>query len=390
MRAPFVPTLEALEDRALPSASVSIPAAQAQPAVQLTAATTPDARTIAVSYTISGAPASSGLTFNIFRSANPNSLAGAVLLGTATVPASDTADLAVGTHTRVDLPLVGPQGSPVTALTPNPGLPFVVVRANGTSGTAWFETFVLGVVTHGFEIDPKGTLPQWETMMANTLRKQDGYQAVIAFNWTRSSWLPKAGEAVKAGNRLQRRIVAQADQLAAQHPGDVVDIQLIGHSRGGVVISRAAQDLNGTPDPALRGGFLHMTLLDPHPASDAFGIFLSYNPFNPLDLSYAVATYTFQLFAKDPQVVIPPNVQQAELFYQNTPVPGPFQSLLEELTNYWGEPPSDLINQSGRPIHTMNLTGASAPKGGLVGHSEVHQWYEVNVAQKGQTFTFFS
>jgi hypothetical protein len=389
--------LEPLEDRSLPSAVAAAPAPL--PDVQMIGATTTDARTIDVNYTISGAPITGQpLNFNVYRSANPTSLSGAVLLGTASLPASDTTDLAVGQHNGLLLSLQDANGNPVSALTPNPSLPFVLVVANpaGTivesnpnNNTAWFETFTLGVVSHGLEIDPLGKLPKWEITLANTLQHQDGYQAVIPFNWTKASFLPFPGLAVKAGDRLSKQITTQADQLAAQHPGDVVDVQLIGHSRGGVVVSRAAQDLNGTTDPALRGGFLQMTLLDPHPANNRFGFF-SVAPSNSQALDDAIATILFQLVARDPQVVIPSNVQQAELFYQQTPDPNTFSYSSEELLNLWGEPPSNLINQSGRPIHSVNLTGAPAPRGGVVGHSEVHDWYQAHVAATDQTFTFFS
>jgi hypothetical protein len=397
------PTLERLEDRtALAAAAAdSLSAAQVLPDIQMNTATTTDARTITVSYTIAGAPITNQpLNFSVYRSANPNSLAGAQLLGSASLPASDAADLAAGQHQGVVLALRDPQGNPIAALTPNPALPFVVVvanpagtiaesdQANDTNNTAWFETFVLGVVSHGLEFDPFGNLPKWETQMAATLQ-QDGYQAVIAFNWTRTSFIPLPGFAVQAGNRLAREITTLADQLAAQHPGDVVDIQFIGHSRGAVVVSQAAQDLNGTSDPALRGAYMLMTLLDPHPASNASGLLLSFEPFVPLSLDIAVGTYVFQLLANDPQVLIPSDVQQAEVFFQHTRVPNKFQTASERLVNLWGETPTTLFNQSGQSIDSLDLTGAMAPGGGLVGHSEVHDWYEANVAAKDQTFTFF-
>jgi hypothetical protein len=79
-------------------------------------------------------------------------------------------------------------------------------------------------------------------------------------------------------------------QLKANMPGmlpgfddskDVVDVQFIGHSRGGVVISEALQDLNnsnandpgdnfapGTLPHWLSAGYPMMTMLDPHPANN--------------------------------------------------------------------------------------------------------------------------
>ena len=63
-------------------------------------------------------------------------------------------------------------------------------------------------------------------------------------------------------------MAAQIDQAIASlpiQPGDVVDLHLIGHSRGGDVVSLAAGLLDRSAPP-LGGGFLELTLLDPHPA----------------------------------------------------------------------------------------------------------------------------
>jgi hypothetical protein len=50
--------------------------------------------------------------------------------------------------------------------------------------------------------------------------------------------------------------------------GAVVDLQLIGHSRGSVVITRAMQDLQNdlSKIPQAAGGYWLLTYLDPHPA----------------------------------------------------------------------------------------------------------------------------
>src|SRR5262249_11006844 len=141
--------------------------------------------------------------------------------------------------------------------------------------------------------------------------------SVIAFNWVRASIRPRRGQATHAGDRMAQQVKDQADQLAAQHPGDVVDVNFIGHSRGGVVISRALQDLVGTTDPALQGGYLQMTLLDPHPASLRFSQFSSLL-LSKLSLTAGLATAIFEELAQDPQVVVPPNVMQVQLFYEDT------------------------------------------------------------------------
>jgi hypothetical protein len=377
-------TLEPLEDRLLLSASV-----------QMSFATTTDSRTVSVNYTISGGDfIGQGLTFNIYRSPNYNSLTGAQLIATATIAPSDRADLSAGPHQGVKLALPGTSGQ---ALTPNPARPFIVVAANPSAGIsastiASFETHVLGVISHGLEINPfvwlTNAAPAWETQMAASLQQRDGYEAVIPFAWSLWSILPLPGFIELAGNQLYQQVAAEADQLAAQHPGDVVDINFIGHSRGAVVISEVLQDLAVRSDPATQGGFMQMTLLDPHPANPQLTGF-SFSPASLLATLLADVSVLIEALTRDPQVVVPANVVAAQEFDQQTPVGVPFPSLGERLLNLWGEPPAALPNQSGQPIQSVNLTNVNAPGIGFIGHSEVHDWYQANVVNANKTFTYF-
>jgi len=379
--------LEQLEDRVLPSAA---------PDIQMTFATTTDSRTISVNYTITGANlAGQDVSFNIYRSAAYDSLSGAQLLGTATIPASDSADLSLGSHTGVKLSLTAPNGQPVTALTPNTALPYIVVVANSDGSTASFETHVLGVLAHGLEFDPTlwwlNEVPAWELQMAAALQQNDGYEAVLPFNWIRLSILPFPLAIQLAGSELYQQVVAESDQLASQHPGDVVDINFIGHSRGTVVISEALQDLDGTNDPALRGGYMQMTLLDPHPANLAFSQF-SWASFLPGANDLAALVVAFEFLTRDPQVIVPSNVEQVQQFDEQTPAGQLgflFNDLIEFGLNLWGELPSAIPNQSGQPIEATSLTNVSAPSIGLIGHSEVPYWYLANVVDTNETFTYF-
>jgi hypothetical protein len=388
MRSTIPLRLELLEDRMLLSAT---------PDIQMLGATTTDSRTISVSYNIAGADLTGQtLNFNIYRSANFNSLAGAQLIGTAAIPASDSADLSVGQHQGVQLALTGTNGQPLTALTPNTALPFVVVVANPggtiaesntTNNTASFETHVLGVVVHGIEFNFfRPTTPAWETQMATALQQVDHYEAVIPFNWVQESLMPFPGFTAKAASQLSQQVLAEVNQLASQHPGDVVDINFIGHSRGDVVISQTLQDLEGVNNPAFHGGFIQMTMLDPHPANNLFGP-LNWDPNNLLADYIAAVAFIFQAIVQDPQVVVPSDVTQAEVFDQQTPSGQHFSAPVEQFLNLWGEGPSALPNQSGQPIPSQNLTGAIAPGIGLIGHDEVHDWYMANVVETNTTFT---
>lgn len=387
--------LEQLEDRVLLSVS---------PEIALTFATTTDARTISINYTVNNdSLAGQNVGFNVYRSAAFDSLSGAQLIGTATIPGSDSADLSVGTHSGIKLVLTAPNGQPVTALTPNTALPFIVVDATLDGSTASFETHVLGVIAHGLEFDPSlviaDQVPAWETQMAAALQQQDGYQAVIPFNWIRLSALPFPFAIGLASNMLDQQVVAEANQLAGQHPGDVVDINFIGHSRGTVVISEVLQDLVGTTDPALKGGYMQMTLLDPHPANPAFSQF-SAAPFLLVANDLASLVTAFEALAQDPQVVVPSNVEQVQEFDEQTPAGQlgfligfleTFSSslLLEFVYNTWGETAASLPNQSAHPIEEKNLTNLFAAGIGLIGHSEVPLWYLANVVNANETFMYF-
>jgi len=386
--------LEQLEDRIIPSSSP----------IDLTFATTSDARTISVNYAITGEGlAGQNVTFNIYRSATFNSVGGAQLIGTATIPGSDSSDLSAGTHTGVKLSLTAPNGQPVTGLTPNTTLPFVVVVANLDGSSTSFETHVMGVIAHGLESDPflvyADQVPGWETQMATDLLRE-GYQAVIPFNWVRLSVLPFPFAITIASNLLYTQVVNEANQLAGQHPGDVVDISFIGHSRGTVVVSEVLQDLVGTTDPALQGGYMQMTLLDPHPANTAYSQF-SVASFLPEASAVAAFVTDFENATQDPQVVIPSNVKQVQVFDQQTPAGqlgfllGALEAtsegqlisqLLEFVVNLWGERAASLINQSGQPIKETNLTNVFATGIGLIGHADVPLWYLANIVDPNEAF----
>ena len=172
----------------------------------------------------------------------------------------------------------------------------------------------------------------------------------------------------------------------------MVDINFIGHSRGTVgAVSEALQTLAGTTDPALRGGYMQMTLLDPHPANNLYGHFSAIPNVDPVD-QLAGLVILFQGIAQDPQVVVypPSNVMQVQDFYEQTPA-GQFLFLYlnEILLNLWGEATTSLPNQSAQPIESRNLTNVIAPGIGRIGHSEVHDWYMANVVDTNETFTFF-
>jgi hypothetical protein len=260
----------------------------------------------------------------------------------------------------------------------------------GTVREAHFRKFVLGGLVHGFRgLGQLTGLPAWEPQTAKDLVNIDGYNQVIQFDWTATSNIPLPGLAVAAGNQLYSQIASTADALVHNfgHAGDVVDLHLIGHSRGAVVISQALQDLVGTTDPVLAGGYKVMTVLDPHPGSNAFN-----NPgysagTGPLAALAAGALILGSAGTQDPQVVIPSNVNAAQDYFQHTPASafsGTFDP--EVILNPWGEDPGLLINRSGVPITSVDLTSQVDPVIGPIGHVQVPVWYDQNVVRQGGVF----
>ena len=221
--------------------------------------------------------------------------------------------------------------------------------------------------------------------MAASLRGV-GYDVAIPFDWSRFSSLPVPGLSTLAGQQLAGAIVAAAQQLQPRlSPGDVIDLHLIGHSRGGVVVSQAALALKALEQagalPALKAGWLKMTLLDPHPADDPG---LSGTPGlppysvsgGPLGRLFVTGYNAFVAGTQDPAVVVPGNVDEAEVYYQRTdhrlasssPTSRPSSTSPERIFIPWGDVPV-----FGAPARYSDLTGI------VHGHYEVHDWYQQHV-----------
>ena len=261
-------------------------------------------------------------------------------------------------------------------LPPTPAEPYVVVaanpsgavaEANASNNTASFRTYVIGVITHG-GVQPKGWKvggPPWEKQMARSLKAQ-GYDAVIPFNWVAES--NHAGAAAQQTPRLARMILAKASEFPA---GAVIDLHLIGHSEGTVINSQVIQLLNKNNawTAGLSAGYLKVTMLDPHAANN--GVHgQQYSVSNGLLGQIArMEIDAFQSKAKDPAVVVPPNVQDAEVFYQHSPVAKSGGSN-DGIYNLWGQVPVH------GPASYFNLTANGISHSGKFG---VQNWYEDNV-----------
>jgi hypothetical protein len=381
------------------------------PVITLTEATTLDSRSVTVSYSIAGSGLLQPLDFNVYRSDQPHEDASSVLLGKATIdPQADPQDLQVGPHTVRLL-----EG---THLPPNGILPYVIVVCNpdhsihegqGSVDTAYFEKFLLGVVVNGYQLIGT-TTPAWVSQMANSLQSVDHYSQTIQFgiigrfNWVVQSRASQPGQALRAGDVLAHQVVVDADRLAQAHLGDVVDLHFIGHSRGAVAINRALVDLTvtQTTDKALTGSYIIFTMLDPHPAFNypEGTVFYSAGPSHLSGFLNVVRQYIdFQDAAADPpEIIVPANVNALEVFYQHTPATRFHQRHVlrqpnEYYLNLWGAGEDDhngntpIISWSNHTlsdIHWYPLAGKLF-NNGPIGHSEVHEYYRVEVVQAGKT-----
>ena len=87
----------------------------------------------------------------------------------------------------------------------------------------------------------------------------------------------------------------------------------------------------------------------------------------------------FQARAKDPAAFVPANVDDAEVFYQHTPVSEAQSN--GGIYNLWGQVPVH------GPAHYFDITGPGISHSGTFG---VHDWYRLNIVPTlgdGSTFT---
>ncbi len=352
---------EALEGRTLMAAG----AAQ----VAMIGAAAADAKSVTVTYQVNGTSLAAPPTFGVERSADPTYGPGDVSVATVTAPATDTSgqpSTAVGVHS-VTLAIPG-------GLTPNPEHPYVVVVANpGQPGatdpgrSADFRVYTIGVIVHG-GIQPqswKNSGPPWEATMAASLRAE-GYDLVIPWNWVAESGHP--GSAAKQIPRLANAI----DQALADVPnGDAVDLHLIGHSEGTVIVSQALRHIQ--PTAGLAQGYVELTLLDPHPASNGPKGPQYSNVGGFLGGIAKAAISNYQSRANDPPPYIPAIVDDAQVYYQHTSI-ALAKDRGNSIYNLWGEVP--VAAAPGVPVHYANITGSGISH---AGDFAVYDWYQSNV-----------
>jgi hypothetical protein len=316
---------------------------------------------VAAQYQVTVQNLTGTMPLDIYRSPTATFGSSSILVGQTTLQVTD---LTVGSH-QVTVNLsqtldINPSMKYVLAVA-DPGN--TVAETTKTDNTASFRTWIVGAVTHGLELD--GQFPSWVAMTTSGLTA-DGYDAVVPFDWAKLSASPTPGSVPLAAQGMTAQINQAIASLPLQ-PGDVVDVHLIGHSRGGDVVSLVAGELNRSAPP-LSGGYLKLTLLDPHPARNGPVAYDSSSN-GPIGTLAQMQYLAFQSSTNDPPLTIPPGVDGAEIFYQQTNV---LETLLpeEHLLNSWGEVPA---GGATARVTYYNMTGS------VNSHEGIHDFYNQQI-----------
>lgn len=353
LRPRFLP--ESLEQRIAPAFDIAV-----------VGATTTDSQSVVVNYKITGDTVPASVPLGIYRSLDSSfSSTSDQLLAGVQITGSD---LSVGDH-QITIPVSG-------GLTIDPSRKFVlavadpanaVTETDNGNNVANFRKLLIGVVTHGTEAT--GVAPAWVGQMANTLQGEN-YDATIAFDWASASAQAVSGIVPQQAARLTNQIVATEAGLPVG-PNDVVDVHLIGFSRGASVVALASAGLAnaGIPVP-LASGYVKLTLLDPHPSrNDGFrNESASEGPMGRLALkSYR----NFQAATNDPALTVPANADYAEVLYQRTQYDQVFPPVSPEAYfNPWGSVP---VGGNAAVTSYYDITPLT------LSHSAVRQFYQETV-----------
>ncbi len=370
--------------------------------VELIYATTTDAKSVSVDYMVSDSNAQQ-IQFDIFRSDESRLTNNSIKIGTATI--TDQEDISIGEHDNVMLISNIP-------LLPDTRMPFIIVVSNckGETDTTHFQKWLLGAVAHGFDryameggwvwstLFQSYELPPWEINMVRNLKQVDMYNEVIQFDWMSDCGIDKPGFPELEGRKLKNQIINWIISYT-NHPGDVVDLHLIGHSRGTVVITQAINNLLNDPvGNGIKGSYIELTLLDPHPANNDLqkiwgnwgtpGTIHSCGFQGALEINIAKnMTTDFQKTVHDPYLLIPPGINSVDVWWQATDADKLCsQPDQEYIQNLWGMiQGSSIRNNSGLPIDFLShaFTDKNILGIGYIGHNQVPLVYEKQAVESG-------
>ncbi len=379
----------------------------------LDSATTIDAESVTVKYTIGPTYGKQPVKLQLCRAAKRPVTTCAAPIGTVIGQQmlTNAPDLTPGPH-EVRIPTT-------KALAPDPRNPFVVVIADsaGQSSQTWFRKSLVGVLVHGYAfskrvaagkfIDDALLLPRdkfaewamrevalddsgvvdWQREMEPSLESIACYDpATFSFDWQFDSAMELRTILTARARDMYAQVVAVAKKLRAQHTGDVVDFHFIGHSRGTVMISQALLERQIRPDPALSGSYIKLTLLDPHPANN------SLSPQESVD-DRAVEGTCYRSYKQiqdvlsDPLVVLPGKVgiRETTVWFQQSSYAAiskshtiPTDDDIACPLNLWGRGRvnDNIVNNSGVPVTRRDLTGMRFKNGEVITHSAVVAMYQ--------------
>ncbi len=401
------------------SLGTKVPARAFCGAVKLDSATTTDARSITVRYTVGVRLGNDPVHLSACRSSNPaiTKCEGAQTKPIGEETLSDPALLTPGAHEAVILK--------DHVLAPDPAMPYVVVVADaaGQTSQTYFRKWLMGVVVHGYtfrdelelakkfdglfetalhklDLDKiaedalreklldKKAVEDWQLKMEQSLKSSGCYDTgTFAYNWRFDSIEQLPSLLTARARELYAEVARRALDMSSRHEGDVVDVHFIGHSRGTVIISEALKEWKKQRDPALKGSYLRVTLLDPHPANNAF------SPQEDVEASYLggncyVEYRDIQDHIKDPAIELPDGIgiREVQVWFQHSRVkdikaaPDPDPDLEICPMNLWGLGAStDYItgnNASKVPITWHRLTNKKLANGAIVDHHGVVTYFQ--------------
>ena len=314
--------------------------AAACPTFELESATTADAESITVRYETWPGLAGRPIRLTACRAAIPTlaSCEGplAEVIGVETLSAAER--LVPGRHEATILAGV--------VLRPDTSRPYVIIVGDsaGETSQTYFHKWTMGVIVHGYAfrlalsiasltattedivrqaVHGDEGLEDWQAPMVQTLKSAYCYDAAtFAADWRFDSTLEMGSLLTARARELYDEIARRAINMTHQHEGDVVDLHLIGHSRGTVVISEMLKEWKLRPSIALQGSHVRVTLLDAHPANNQI-------PPPQEDYSDSTAGIFFhdryraiQDRINDPLVVLPGGlgIHEAEVWYQHSTI----------------------------------------------------------------------
>ncbi len=348
----YGPRFESLENRTLLTASTNV---VMESLVRL------QSTTIQYSYEVQNAALPGPFTVNFYRSSDATFDPGDVLIGTDTATEGS-----VGDHTSEVVTLTAGYAPDLTRK-------FMLAVATGvpsTDTTADLRIYILGAVTHGDA--PTGKFPAWVPYVAKQLDCLK-YDATIAFDWSKLAAIPKPGFALLAVDLMAKRVLDTMKQVAPQGSWD---LQLIGHSRGGTIISLTMDKLVKSNSPLL-SGYKRLTYLDSHPANAGTDSLFNYLPQPTLGKALAGrVAYGFarllQHSINDPSSFVPQGVDYAEAYFQKSLAWKVQYQPQEVILNLWGE---SNIPTNGPAVHSVDVTADG------MSHTGVWRLYANSITQ---------